>query len=63
MIPINFSPTNQIQDCLDITTEGNIRFELRFGTPLAQVITAVFYAEYNAMIEIDKNYRVHATSN
>lgn len=59
LIPINFSPTNQVQDCSDITMEGNIRFELRFAQALPKVITAVFYAEYNAMIEIDKNYRAH----
>lgn len=57
MIPINFSPTTQ--ECLDTTLEGTIRFELKFAQPLAQVISAVFYAEYNAMIEIDKHYRAH----
>lgn len=56
MMAINFS--SMAGDCVDYMEDGSIKFELKFETPLARAVTTLFYAEYESMLEIDKNLKV-----
>lgn len=56
MMAINFS--SMAGDCADLLEDGSIKFELRFEKALSRAQTCVFYAEYESMLEIDKNMQV-----
>lgn len=56
MMAINFS--SMAGDCVDLLEDGSIKFELKFEKPLSRAVTTMFYAEYENMLEIDKNMNV-----
>jgi hypothetical protein len=56
MIPLNLSPLSKLDECKHHLNDGSIRFELKFKSPLMKAVTAIFYAEYDSTLEIDKNY-------
>lgn len=56
MMAINFA--SMAGDCVGLLEDGSIKFELRFEKPLARAYTSVFYAEYESMLEIDKDLNV-----
>lgn len=56
MLAMNFS--SMAGDCVDLMEDGSIKFELKFEKPLARAVTAIFYAEYESILEIDKHLNV-----
>jgi hypothetical protein len=42
-------------DHVNLTRQGTVRLNLKFGAPLAQTVTVVAYAEFENLIEIDRN--------
>lgn len=56
MLAINFS--SLAGDCVDLMEDGSIKFELKFEKSLSRAVTAIFYAEYESVLEIDKHLNV-----
>lgn len=56
----NFAP-DHADGCAqhwNVVKRGNMRMELRFATPLTQVITVLVFAEFDSLIQIDKDRNV-----
>jgi hypothetical protein len=45
-------------DHVNLTRQGTVRLNLKFGVALAQTVTVVAYAEFENLIEIDRNRNV-----
>ncbi|OXA40149.1 hypothetical protein Fcan01_24897 [Folsomia candida] len=45
-------------DVFSIHKTGNIRFDIQFKKPLAKAVSVIVYAEFNSMLEIDKERQV-----
>jgi hypothetical protein len=45
-------------DHVNLTRQGTVRLNLKFGAALAQTVTVVAYAEFENLIEIDRNRNV-----
>jgi hypothetical protein len=43
---------------VNLTRQGTVRLNLKFGAALAQTVTVVAYAEFENLIEIDRNRNV-----
>lgn len=56
MMAINFG--SMAGDCVDFLEDGSIKFELKFEKSLTRAVTALFYAEYESILEINKNMEV-----
>jgi hypothetical protein len=39
----------------NLTRDGSVRIDMKFGTALAQTINVIVYAEFENVIEIDRN--------
>ena len=49
------------EDCsshIDLTNYGTLRFESHFGTPLAQPINVIIYAEYDNVVQVNSSRTV-----
>lgn len=47
--------------CTNLLNQGSIRIEARFAKELEKTVTCLVYAEYDAVIEIDKNRNILTT--
>lgn len=56
MIALNFSSNSG--ECVDLLEDGSLKFEFKFEKALVRAVTVVFYAEYDSMLEIDKNFEI-----
>lgn len=51
-------PTCLDQDYINLVRHGNVRLEMKFGTPLPETVTCIAYAEYPELLEIDNGRQV-----
>ena len=51
-------PSNPESPSLDLYEKGPIRLEVKFGAFLPHPVTAIVYAEYETMLEIDKDRNI-----
>jgi hypothetical protein len=54
----DLSPDLGEDDHVNLTRQGTVRLNLKFGAALAQTVTVVAYAEFENLIEIDRNRNV-----
>jgi hypothetical protein len=45
-------------DHVNLTRQGTVRLNLKFGAALTQAVTVVTYAEFDNLIEIDRNRNI-----
>jgi hypothetical protein len=43
---------------VNLTQQGTVRLNLKFGAALAQTVTVVAYAEFEKLIKIDRNRNI-----
>ena len=54
----DLSPDIAEEGHFNLAKQGTFRFELKFGTALAKTLTIVAYAEFENVIEIDRNRNI-----
>ena len=54
----DLSPNLAEEGHFSLTKQGTVRVELKFGTALANTVTVVSYAEFENVIEIDRNRNI-----
>ena len=54
----DLSPDLAEEGHFNLAKQGIVRFELKFGTALADTVTVVAYAEFENVIEIDRNRNI-----
>lgn len=54
----DLSPDLGEQDHFNLSREGNLRLEAKFSVPLPNTVNAIIYAEFDNVIEIDRNKNV-----
>ena len=54
----DLSPALAQEGHLNLAKQGTVRFELKFGTALNNTVTVVAYAEFQNVIEIDRNRNI-----
>lgn len=54
LFAFNLSPTVE-EDVFAINKTGNIRFDIKFKKPLPKPVSAIIYAEFNSVLEINKD--------
>ena len=52
------SPDPAEEGHFNLAKQGTVRVELKFGTALANTVTVVAYAEFENVIEIDRNRNI-----
>ena len=54
----DLSPDLTEEGHFNLAKQGNVRVELKFGAALQNTVTVVAYAEFENVIEIDRNRNV-----
>jgi hypothetical protein len=54
----DLTPDITENDHVNLTQQGNVRLDFKFGIALAHTITVVAYAEFENVIEIDRNRNI-----
>jgi hypothetical protein len=54
----DLTPDLAENDHVNLTRQGTVRLDLKFGAALAQTVTVVTYAEFENLIEIDRNRNI-----
>ena len=54
----DLTPDLAEDDHVNLTRQGTVRLDLKFGNALAQTVTVIAYAEFDNLIEIDRNRNV-----
>jgi hypothetical protein len=54
----DLTPDFTENDHVNLTRQGTVRLDLKFGAALAQTVTVVTYAEFENLIEIDRNRNI-----
>ena len=54
----DLSPDLAEEGHFNLENQGTVRLELKFGTALANTVTVVAYAEFENVIEIDRNRNI-----
>jgi hypothetical protein len=54
----DLTPDLAENDQVNLSRQGTVRLNLKFGAALAHTITVVAYAEFENMIEIDRNRNI-----
>jgi hypothetical protein len=54
----DLTPDLAENDHVNLTRQGTVRLDLKFGIALAQTVTVVAYAEFENVIEIDRNRNI-----
>lgn len=54
----DLTPDLSSGDCFNLRKNGNVRLEMQFSEPLPETINVLVYAEYESVIEIDRNRNV-----
>jgi hypothetical protein len=54
----DLTPDLAENDHMNLTRQGTVRLDLKFGAALAQTVTVVTYAEFENPIEIDQNRNI-----
>jgi hypothetical protein len=54
----DLSPDLGENDHVNLTRQGTVRLDLKFGTALAHTVTVITYAEFENLIEIDRNRNI-----
>jgi hypothetical protein len=54
----DLTPDLAEDDHVNLTRQGTVRLDLKFGTALAQTVTVIAYAEFENLIEIDRNRNI-----
>jgi hypothetical protein len=57
-LKLYLSPDLAENDQVNLSRQGTVRLNLKFGAALAHTITIVAYAEFENMIEIDRNRNI-----
>lgn len=57
LFAFNLCPAAE-DDVFSIHKTGNIRFDIQFKNPLPKAISVIVYAEFNSVLEIDKDRQV-----
>jgi hypothetical protein len=54
-----FSLVPEIEDdVFSVHKTGNVRFDIQFKTELTQPVSVIIYAEFNSLMEVDKDRQV-----
>lgn len=54
----DLTPDLAENDHVNLTRQGTVRLDLKFGAALAQTVTVIAYAEFENVIEIDRNRNI-----
>jgi hypothetical protein len=54
----DLTPDLAEDDHVNLTRQGTVRLDLKFGVALAQTVTVIAYAEFENVIEIDRNRNI-----
>jgi hypothetical protein len=54
----DLSPDLSEESYFNLAREGNLRVELKFGTALPRTLNVVVYAEFESLLEIDRNKHI-----
>ena len=54
----DLTPDLSSGECFNLRKNGNVRLEMQFSEPLPETINVLVYAEYESVIEIDRNRNV-----
>ena len=58
MYAFDLSPDLAEEGHFHLSKQGTVRVELKFGTALPNTVTVVVYAEFENVIEIDRNRNI-----
>ena len=54
----DLTPDLAEDDHVNLTRQGTVRLDLKFGNALAQTVTVIAYAEFENLLEIDRNRNI-----
>jgi len=54
----DLTPDLAEHDHFNLHREGSVRIDMKFGTVLADTINAIIYAEFENILEIDRNRNI-----
>ena len=54
----DLSPDLAENDHYNLIRQGNVRLVLKFANPLGRAVTVVVYAEFDSLIEVDRDRNI-----
>ena len=58
MYAFNLSPDDDTSENLSVVSQGNLRLEMRFRTPLACTVSMIVYACSDSILEVNSRRQV-----